>query len=74
MQMCLFVSFSASISCHRHTGFTGAVTLPSLEATHVSNPGHSDRQLITLPVTQTTTLENKGKAGGIKRNFAFKLG
>lgn len=40
MQMCLFVSFSASISCHRSGGFTGAVTLSSLEATHESNLGH----------------------------------
>lgn len=37
-------------------------------------PWSFDWQLITLPLTQTTTLENSDKAGGIKLSFVFKLG
>lgn len=37
-------------------------------------PWSFDWRLITLPLTQTTTLENRGKAGGIKLSFVFELG
>lgn len=40
MQMRVFVSPSASISCHRSSGVAAAMTLSSLEADHESNPGH----------------------------------